>query len=891
MTRSTAGLIRPDCESMVTMDIRQHFVLRGPNIWSRNPVIEAWVDLGPLRDSPSNVLPGFNDRLMNWLPGLIEHRCSEGYRGGFHQRLRWGTYLAHILEHTTLELQTLAGSEVGYGRARETSEPGVYKVVFRYQEETLGLEALYAARRLLLAAVYDQPFDLAAELYRLRDLGERFLLGPSTKAIVDAAVNRGIPARRLNSGCLVQLGYGAKQRRIWTAETDVTSAIAESIAQDKELTKSMLRAAGVPVPEGRVVTSPDDAWAAAQEIGTPVVVKPRDANHARGVFLELSSQQQIMTAYADALDEGTGVIVETFAPGLEHRLLVVGDELVAAVRGEAAFVVGDGRSTVAELINAQINSDPRRGDEEIAELMPVLLDNVTASVLERQGHKFDDVIPAGKRITVRQHDSLEEDVTDIVHPSIIEHAVLATKIIGLDVSGIDMVVEDISRPLEEQRGVIVEVNAGPGLLMHLRPRIGKPRPVGEAIVRHLFPEGESGRIPIVSVTGTNGKTTTSRIIARILRETGRHVGLASSDGVTIDGRLIDVGDCAGPRSAKKVLMNPVVDAAVFESARRGILREGLGFDKCDVAVVTNIAGGDHLGQWDLHTPEDMYKVKRSPVDVVLPTGAAVLNAADPLVVKMAELSAGRVLLFSVDPNQPDFVAHCAAGKTGVTVHDHVVVLRNGSHETRLMALTEIPCTHGGRVPFQIENVLAAAAAAWSLDVPVETIRAGLHVFQGNLADDPARFNVFEIAGKTLILVDCRNASALSAVIEALPKFPHRARAVVYSGEQDRRDIDLIDQGRLLGANFERITLCEIEDDTLRPPGEVLRCLRTGVQQAESAAVVTEIPEWTAAVDAAWKSLGVGELLVVQSTTIPKTVRKMQAIVGLEPAEAPRLVSA
>lgn len=873
------------------MDITKLYVLRGPNIWSRSPAIEAWVDLGPLRDSPSNVLPGFNDRLMGWLPSLIEHRCSEGYRGGFLQRLRWGTYLGHILEHVTLELQSLAGSVVGYGRARETSEPGLYKVVFRYQEETLGLEALQAGHRLVLAAVYDQPFDLPRELHALQETASRYLLGPSTKAIVDAAENRGIPTRRLNNRCLVQLGHGAKQRRIWTAETDSTSAIAESIAQDKELTKSMLRAAGIPVPEGRVVIGPEDAWKAAQEIGVPVVVKPRDANHARGVFLELSTQQQIMTAYHDALDEGSGVIVEQYASGLEHRILVVGDKMVAACRGQAAYIHGNGVHTAAELIDLQINTDPRRGDEETGELMPVLHDNVTASALEHQGWKFTDVIPAGQRVMVRRHDTLEEDITDIVHPSIIEHAVMATKIIGLDISGIDLVVEDISRPLEDQRGVIVEVNAGPGLLMHLKPTIGKPRPVGEAIVDNLFPGSETGRIPIVSVTGTNGKTTTSRIIARMLKEAGKHVGLATSDGVTIDGRLIDVGDCAGPRSAKKVLMNPMVDAAVFESARGGILREGLGFDKCDVAVVTNIAAADHLGQWDVQSPEDMFKVKRSAVDVVLPTGAAVLNAADPLVAKMAELSAGRVVFFARDPELPILAGHRVAGHAAVTVRDGWIVLCDGTNETRLMALAEAPATHGGRVGFQIENVLAATAAAWSLGVATEHLRSALHNFQGNLLDDPARFNVFEVAGKTLIVVDCRNASALSAVIEALPQFPHQTRLAVYSAEQDRREGDIIDQGRLLGDAVDHAILCEIEEETVRPLGQVTSLLRRGIEQGRRTSRIDVVADWSAAVDLAWKTLRSGELLVVQSTTIPKTIRKIQAMVGLDPAEAPRSIPA
>ena len=873
------------------MDIRKLYVLRGPNVWSRNPVLEAWVDLGPLQDSPSSALPGFNDRLMTWLPSLIEHRCSEGFRGGFLQRLRWGTYLGHILEHVTLELQTLAGSPVGYGRARETSQPGVYKVVVRFEEETLGCEAMETARRLILAAVYDQPFDVSLEVGRLHELADRHLLGPSTAAIVKAAHKRHIPARRLNSGSLVQLGYGAKLRRIWTAETDQTSAIAESIAQDKDLTKSLLKTAGIPVPDGRLAVSREDAWEAAREIGLPVVVKPRDANHARGVFIELATPQQVMTAYSVASTEGSGVIVEQYAPGVEHRILVVGDKMVAASRGEATGIVGDGVHTAAELIHLQVNSDPRRGDDETAPLNPVLLDSVTAAALDRQGWRFGDVLPEGHRAIVRRHDRLEEDVTDVVHPSIAEHAVLATQIIGLDIAGIDLVVEDISRPMEEQKGMFVEVNAGPGLLMHLEPTIGQPRPVGEAIVDHLFPPGDTGRIPIVSVTGTNGKTTTCRIVARILKEAGRRVGMATSDGVAIDGRIIDVGDCAGPRSAKNVLMNPGVDAAVFESARGGILREGLGFDRCDVAVVTNIAGADHLGQWDLHTPEDMFKVKRSPVDVVLPSGAAVLNAADPLVLRMAELSAGRVILFGRDPELPAIVNHRAAGKAAVCTKEDEIVLCEGAAESPLMRLSEIPCTHGGRIGFQIENVLAATAAAWSLGISREHIQAGLRGFQGNVQDDPARFNVFEVAGKTLIVVDCRNASALSALIDALPEFPHRSRSVVYSGEEDRRNQDLREQGRLLGAAFDRVVLCRIEENLDRPDGDVIEVLKSGIQEPSRIVSVEVVPDWSAAVDLAWRKLAPGELLVVQSSTIPKTVRKIESLVGVEFAEVPRLASA
>lgn len=867
------------------MQIRKILVLRGPNIWSRHPVLEAWVDLGPLKDSSSKDFPGFNDRLMAWLPSMIEHRCSVGERGGFFQRLRWGTYLAHTLEHTTLELETLAGTTVGYGRARETSVEGVYKVAIRYQEESLGRACLETARDLLMAAVFDLPFDINSQLKQLKELADRACLGPSTAAIVEAAKVRNIPSRRLNAGSLVQLGQGIKQRRIWTAETDFTSAIAESIAQDKQLTKTMLKSAGIPVPEGREVNSPEDAWEAAKEIEAAIVVKPVDANHGRGVFMDLTEEQQIRTAYTEALKEGSGVIVERFASGNEHRLLVVGKSLVAGAAGDAAAVVGDGEHSIRQLIDLQINSDPRRGDDESQPLNTVLVDSLTIIEIERQGFKPDSVPNPGVKVIVRRNDNLSRDITDLIHPSIAEHAVMAAQIVGLDIAGIDMVVEDISRPLEEQGGVIVEVNAGPGLLMHLKPGIGTPRPVGEAIVNHLFPDqSDNGRIPIVSVTGTNGKTTCTRMVNSILREAGFHVGMTCTDGVLINGRVIDQGDCAGPRSARNVLLNPLVDAAVFEVARGGILREGLGFDRCDVAIVTNIGEGDHLGKSYIQTPADMFKVKRTPVDVVLPTGTAVLNANDPLVVDMAVLSAGSVTYFMAGPLNTVVQQHLADGHRAVIARDGQVVLCHGQLETIVVDLVDLPCTHGGRVGFQVENVLAATAAGWALGISPKTMVAGLQGFQGNLIDNPARFNVLQSSGKTLILTDGRNSSALAALVAALAEFSEEKRSIVYSAEEDRRDTDIEQQGNLLGQAFDRVYLCEIDGAVNRPRGEVMQVLRRGIGEAGRVREIVEIHDWGQAVDAAWGSLGRGEVLVVQSTSIPKTIRKVQALMGLEPNE-------
>jgi len=868
------------------MIIRKVLALRGPNIWSRHTVLEAWVDLGALKDTSSAQIPGFNDRLMTWLPTMIEHRCSVGERGGFFQRLRWGTYLAHILEHTTLELQSLCGTPVGYGRARETSEPGLFKVAIRYHEESLARACLETARELLVSAVFDLPFDIESHLKRLRELADRVCLGPSTNAIVDAARLRNIPVRRLNTGSLVQFGHGKKQRRIWTAETDFTSAIAESIAQDKQLTKMMLASAGIPVPEGREVESAEDAWEAAKSIEGAVVVKPVDGNHGRGVFMDLTSEEQVKRAYHEALKEGSGVIVERFASGSEHRLLVVGKKLVAAAAGDAAAVIGDGSHTIEELIQIQVNCDPRRGDDETKPLDPVRISAHTIITLGNQGYKPESVLEPGVKVIVRRNDNLSRDVTDDVHPSVAEHVIMAAQVVGLDITGIDLVTQDISRPLEEQGGVVVEVNAGPGLLMHLKPETGKPRPVGEAIINHLFPDPQdNGRIPVVAVTGTNGKTTVARLVTTLLKIAGHTVGLACTDGIIIDGRTIDLGDCAGPRSARNVLLNPVLDAAVFEVARGGILREGLGFDKCDVAIVTNIGEGDHLGLQYIDSPREMFKVKRTPVDVVMPTGTAVLNATDPLVVEMKELSAGSVTFFAIDFTHPVIREHRSQGKRAVVVKDGQVVLGDGETDILLISLQDLPCTHGGRVEFQIENVLAAAAAGWALGLSISDLRTGLQSFQGNLQDDPARFNVLESAEKTIVVMDGRNSSALRAVIAAIDHFPHTKRAAIYSAEEDRRDIDIIHQGQQLGQAFDRVILCEIEKGIDRPSGEVTRLLRTGVEEGKRVRQISEVHDWTQAVDQGWRELQPGELLLIQSTAVPKTVKKLQAMLGIEPAEA------
>lgn len=697
-------------------------------MWTYRPVLEAWVDIGDLEDCPSNTIPGFNERLCAWLPSLIEHRCSYGERGGFIKRLEEGTWPAHILEHVTLELQNLAGMPGGFGKARETNKRGVYKVVVRAWHEKITKTALYHARDLVMAAIEDRPFDVPAAIKEIEDLVDSLYLGPSTGCIVDAARDRRIPSNRLSEGNLVQLGYGNKQRRIWTAETDATSAIGEGISRDKDLTKTLLAACGVPVPEGRMVESASDAWEAAQDIGVPVVVKPYDGNHARGVFTNLSTQTEIEKAYADALKEGSGVMVERYITGNEHRLLVVGKKVVAVAKGESAWVKGDGKRTIRDLINEEINTDPRRGDAEILPLSPVLFDTMLELELSRQNLTIDSVPAIDQAVLVQRSGNMAFEVTHLMHPDVAEQVALAARVVGLDIAGVDLVAQDISRPLEEQGAAIVEVNAGPGLIMHLKPAVGEPQPVGAAIVEHLFPNSENGRIPIVGVTGSRGKTMVAQLVTHLMQLTGVKVGLACSKGAFFNQRLQTSGNCANWTSANRILLNRQVEAAVFENDSRTILNEGLAYDRCAVGIVTSLDPNDTVPECAIVEPEHIYNVMRTQVDLVLPTGAAVLNADDEAVAKMAELSDGEVVFISKYGQNETTQKHLAQGGKAVFTANEQIVLSHGSDRTVLTNISGIPLLQSSSKTHALENVLAAVGAAWALNIPKDIIVAGLQTY-------------------------------------------------------------------------------------------------------------------------------------------------------------------
>jgi cyanophycin synthetase len=866
------------------MDYRNIRALRGPNLWTKHTALEAVVELAEMK-FPVREIPGFEARLREWLPGLYQGVAAPSEKNEALGSLT----LAHVVERVVVALNAMAGSPVAYSRTVTAGESGVFKVIVAYREEDVGRSAFDDARLLVEAAIHDRPFDVSAASARLRALDQQIRLGPSTASIVRAAQARGIPFRRLNQGSLVQFGWGSRQHRILAAETDRTSAIGESIAQDKELTKNLLRSVGVPVPEGRPVRDAEEAWATACEIGLPVVVKPQYGNQGRGVACNLTTREQVASAFAAALQEGSSIIVEKFAPGCDHRLLVVGDRVVAAARREPPQVTGDGQHTIEQLVE-KVNLDPRRGEDHATSLSKLRLDAIGLAVLAEQGLTPQSVLPAGMLAVLRRNANLSTggtaaDVTDRVHPDVAARAVDAARIVGLDIAGVDVVCCDVAVPLEKQSGVIVEVNAAPGLRMHLEPSAGTPRPVGEAIVATMFPEGENGRIPVVAVSGTNGKTTTTRLIAHIFRTSGKRVGMTCTDGIYVNDRRIDTGDCSGPKSARAVLLNPQVDAAVLETARGGILREGLGFDYCDAAVITNIGEGDHLGMAGVETAEQLAAIKRTIVENVSSAGAAVLNAADPMTVAMAPYCPGSVIFFARDASHPLIAAHRARGGRAVFVQHDAIVRADGARETRVASLSQVPLTQEGRIGFQVDNVLAATAAAWAVGLSAETIRTALSTFVNDVRQVPARFNLFSFRGATVIVDYGHNADALLALIDAIGRFTHDRRLVVYTAAGDRRDGDIIRQAEIIGNGFDHVIIYEDKCTRGRPDGEVVGLMRRGLDKATRVAEVLETRGEIRAIETGLLMLQPNDLILLQADQVEPVLEFMEQFLAAHAAEA------
>lgn len=836
-----------------TLEILRTRVYRGPNIWSYDRAIHLLVDLGELEEWPSDRIPGFTDRLIELLPGVGQHTCSRGHAGGFLERLREGTWLGHVAEHVALQLQNEAGHEVRRGKTRAADVPGRYNVIYGFLDEEVGVDAGRLAVQLVNHLVRPDPdFDFRVELEKFILRAERTAFGPSTQALVDEAATRDIPYMRLDRYSLVQFGQGLHQKRIRATMTSATSALSVDIASDKELTSRLLSAAGLPVPKSEAVRSARQAVRLANWIGYPVVVKPADGNHGRGVHLNLQTPEDVEEAFEDARRESRRgwVIVENFYLGKDYRVLVVGGRMVAVAERVPAHVIGDGSRTVAELVDI-VNADPRRGFGHEKVLTRIRVDDAAVELVAKQGLAMDDVPLEGAMVTLALTGNMSTggisiDRTEEAHPDNVEIAEEAARVVGLDVAGIDFICPDIAEPVRETGGGMCEVNAAPGFRMHTHPTIGEPQFVAKAVIDTLFPPGRPARVPIVAVTGTNGKTTTSRMIAAVFKGMGRKVGMTSTDGVVIDQRLMIQADASGPKSARMVLQNPRVDFAVLEVARGGILREGLGFDRCDVGVVTNVAA-DHMGLGGIDTLEQLADVKSVVVEAVPRNGTAVLNADDPLVAEMRHRCGGAVVYFSLaEPGSPgrDLAdAHCRRGGTAVLLdrddRGPYIYLRHGRRSMRLAHCDRIPATYNGKARFNIANAMAAAGAAYAMGAHLHDIRAGLSNFLPTWDTAPGRLNYIEVKGINAFIDYAHNAHGLQALGEFLSSYLEglsqgsteigRRRCIGVLGTAgDRRDEDLIELGRVAARYFDVVVLREDANRRGRRPGEVVEFIHQGL---------------------------------------------------------------
>ena len=855
------------------MKILEIRAMRGPNYWSirRHFLIVMKLDLEEMEERPTHLIDGFADRIEAQFPSMYVHECSEGHAGGFFKRVREGTWMGHVVEHIALEIQTLAGMDVGFGRTRSTAEHGVYHVVFTYMEEKAGIFAAKSAVRIAQALVDGVEYDLEADIQRLREIREDERLGPSTGSIVEVAASRGIPWIRLNRHSLVMLGYGVNQKRIQATVTSQTSSIAVEIACDKEDTKNLLEAANIPVPRGRIIYDQDDLDAAIEAIGFPLVIKPINGNHGRGATIHIRTREEAIEALAAAKKISRAVICERFITGLDHRLLVINYRFVAAAKRTPAMVTGDGKSTIQQLID-EVNKDPRRGYGHEKVLTAIKVDESTMGILGDKGLSLESVLKDGEILYLKATANLSTggtatDVTDLVHPHNVFMAERIARIVGLDICGIDIMTDDISTPLAETGGAILEVNAAPGFRMHLAPTDGLPRNVAEPVVDMLFPPGTPFRIPVIAITGTNGKTTTTRLMAHIAKTAGYKVGFTTTDGIYINNILMQRGDCTGPQSAEFVLKDPTVDFAVLETARGGILRAGLGFHRCDIGIVTNVAA-DHLGLKDIHTLEDMARLKGVVVESVMPSGYSILNADDELVSNMARNVQSKVAYFSMDEHNPLVRTHCEKGGIAAIAENGYITVCKGNWKIRVEKIVNIPLTFRGKAVFMIQNILPAVLASYLRDFRIEDIRLALETFIPSPVQTPGRMNMFEFKQFTVMVDYAHNPAGFQAIAKFLERIDARPKIGIIAGVGDRRDEDIVALGTLAAKMFDEIIIRQDRNLRGRSEEEIIQLMMQGVHGVDRNKKTTIIPSEREAIDHAFKNAVKGSFIIICSDVVP-----------------------
>jgi len=868
------------------MKILKIQALRGPNIWSirRQKLIQMRLDLEELEERPTDKIDGFKERLEELLPTLIEHRCSEGCRGGFFQRVDRGTWMGHVVEHIALEIQTLAGMNVGFGRTRETKTHGVYNVVFNYLEEKVGVYAAKASVKIAEALIEGVEYDLTDDIQKMREIREDVRLGPSTGSIVEEAVSREIPYLRLGRNSLIQLGAGVNQMRFQATITCKTSNIAVDIACNKEQTKKMLDDASIPVAKGDICYDEEDLQDTIDTIGYPIVIKPLDGNHGKGASINLTNWEDAVKGLKHAKEYSRRVIVEKFITGFDFRVLVINNEVIAAAQRVPAHVIGNGKNTIQELIDTT-NEDPRRGYGHENVLTEITIDKATERLIDNAGYTLESVLKKEEILYLKSTANLSTggtsvDVTDLMHPENVFMAERISRVIGLDICGIDIMAPNLTQSLKENGGVILEVNAAPGFRMHLAPSEGLPRNVAAPVIDMLYPPGKPSRIPIISVTGTNGKTTTTRLIAHIVKNNGYRVGFTTSDGIYIQNHMMEKGDTTGPMSAEYILKDPNVEFAVLETARGGILRAGLGFKVCDIGVITNIQE-DHLGISDIHDLKDLSRVKSVVVDSVKKDGWAVLNGEDENCLEIANSLSCNVALFSMDENCPAIIEHCSEGGIAAIYENGFITIKKGDWKIRVERATHIPLTLNGKAKFMIANVLAATLSAYLYGFKTEDIKQSLATFIPSAAHTPGRMNIFEFS-KFKVLIDfAHNPTSYQGIEDFLSSVEASRKIGIISGVGDRRDEDIMECARIAARMFDHVIIRQEKHLRGRSENEIIDLIVAGLNEGNPSVTYEIVSLEVEAIKHAISLAEEGTYIVALSDVVDNAIDIVQSYLDAE----------